>query len=196
MNFDLLNQVLRFEIFLHRDGQLHAVHVILGFKPISNRFQVSKHVIKARDSRLALVNMAVEGFISKPPPEGTQLVELPTFKDPQPIVEEITSSDAKAEIEFEDNTKNPIRDEDFEVFYHINETKEEGLSPHPAAALVSKDQETTEVPEGMVIEKRLPDLVSLLESHVGTTAPEVPIIPRPPTPIPLASVQIEPVDKK
>ena len=64
VNFELLNQVLRSEIFLHKDVQFQAVHVILGFVPISNRFQKSKHVIKARDSHLALVDVAIEGFIS------------------------------------------------------------------------------------------------------------------------------------
>lgn len=97
VNFNLLNQVLRFEIFLHRDGQLWAVHDILCFKPISNRYQVSKHVIKAKDSCLALVDMAVEGFNWKPPPAGTRLVDLPTFKDPQPTVKEVASSDEEAE---------------------------------------------------------------------------------------------------
>ena len=104
MNFDLLHRVLRFEIFLHRDGQLRAVHAILDFKPISNRFQVSKHIIKARNSRLILVDVAIEGFIRKPPPEGTQVVELPTFKGPQPVVEEITSLDKEAKTESENNT--------------------------------------------------------------------------------------------
>ena len=48
--------------------------------------------------------MAIEGFIGKPPLEGAQIVELPTFKDPdpikllvlenpQPVIEEITSLD-------------------------------------------------------------------------------------------------------
>ena len=104
MNFDLLHRVLRFEIFLHRDGQLRVVHAILDFKPISNRFQVSKHIIKARNSRLILVDVAIEGFIRKPPPEGTQVVELPTFKGPQPVVEEITSLDKEAKTESENNT--------------------------------------------------------------------------------------------
>ena len=45
--------------------------------------------------------MAIEGFIRKPPSEGTQLVELPTFRDPQPIIEEITSSNKEVETEFE-----------------------------------------------------------------------------------------------
>ena len=81
VNFNLLNQVLRSEIFLNQDGELQAVHVILGFKPITTRFQVSKHVIKAKDQRLALVDVAVEGFIQKPPPAGSQLVELPTLTE-------------------------------------------------------------------------------------------------------------------
>ena len=67
-------------------------------------------------------------------------------------------------------------------------SEEEGLSPQLTTALVSEDQEDTEVPEGMVIEKKLPDLLSLLESHARTIAPEVPIVPRPLTPIPPASV--------
>ena len=58
---------------------------------------MSKHVIKARDSHLARVDVAVEGFTRKPPLIGMQLVELPTFKDPQPIVEEITSLDEEDE---------------------------------------------------------------------------------------------------
>ena len=71
VNFDPLNRVLRFEIFLHQDSLLCAVHVTLGFKPMSNHFQVSKHVIKARDSCLVLVDVAIEEFIRKPPLEGT-----------------------------------------------------------------------------------------------------------------------------
>ena len=68
------------------------MHVILGFKSISTHFQVSKHMIKARDLRLAIVDVAVEGFIQKPPPTRTRLVELPFFKDPQSLAEEIISS--------------------------------------------------------------------------------------------------------
>ena len=77
----------------------------------------------------------------------------------------------------------PIRDEDFEIFSHPN-ASEEKLNSRLTTALVSEDQEGTEVPKGMVIEKKLPDLLSLLESHAWTVAPEVSIVPRPPTPIP------------
>ena len=35
----------------------------------------------------------------------------------------------------------------------------------------------------MVIEKKLPDLLSLLESHAGDATPEIAVVLRPPTPI-------------
>ena len=145
--------------------------------------------------------MAIEGFIHKPPLEGMQLVELPTFKDPQPIIVEITSPNKETKTRSKDNnseedTENPIRGEDFEVLYCIDKYEEEGLSPHLAATLVSEDQEAIEVPEGMVIEKRLPDLLSLLESHTGTIAPKVPIVPRLPTPSPPTPTQTDLADKE
>ena len=52
------------------------------------------------------------------------------------------------------------------------------------------------MPEVMVLEKRMIDLLSLLENHVGTTTPEVPIVPKPLTPIPPTPTQNEPADKK
>ena len=73
------------------------MHVILGFKPISTHFQVSKHMIKARYLHLAIVDVAVEGFIRKSPPTRTLLVELPFFKDSQPLAEEIISSNDETE---------------------------------------------------------------------------------------------------
>lgn len=145
VNFELLNWVLRSEIFLHKDYHLCVVLVILGFAPISNRFQKSKHVIKARDSHLTLVDIAIEGFISKPPFEGTQIVKLPTFSNPnpvepsvpehhQPITEEIISSDEEKKADSEDtiseeDTEKPVQDEDFEVFYHTCASEEEELNP-------------------------------------------------------------------
>ena len=69
VNFKDLNRILRAEIFLHRDGQLQAAHVILGYKPSTKRFQSLKSVIRAKDPRLALIDVAVPGFLlSEPPP--------------------------------------------------------------------------------------------------------------------------------
>lgn len=48
----------------------------------------------------------------------------------------------------------------------------------------------------MMIEKKLPDLLSLLESHARDATPEVVVVPRPPTPIPPPPIQTERADKK
>ena len=36
VNFPDLNWILRLEIFVHKDGQLLVVHIILGFEPSLN----------------------------------------------------------------------------------------------------------------------------------------------------------------
>lgn len=72
-----LTRIVKSKIFLHTDGQLRAAHVILGYKPISTRFQTPKYIIKAKDPQLHQINIAVPGFLNGPPPEGTHPVELP-----------------------------------------------------------------------------------------------------------------------
>ena len=75
VNFTNLNQILRLEIFLHKDGQLRATHIILGYKPSTKRFQSLENVIKARDIRLALIDVAVPGFLlTKPPSIGLRML--------------------------------------------------------------------------------------------------------------------------
>ena len=41
-----------------------------------------------------------------------------------------------------------------------------------AVVVVSANQEATQVSEGMVIEKRVPELLALLESHADEATPE------------------------
>ena len=140
---------------------------------------MSKHVIKARDSRLALVDDAVEGFIRKPHPAGTQPVDLPTFKDPHPVVEEILSSDDEANTQSEENEEDILResieslvhDEDFEVFYCPDKTEDITSSSRLTTTLVSENQEVSEVFEAMVLEKRMLDLLSLWNPMLGPPLP-------------------------
>ena len=48
----------------------------------------------------------------------------------------------------------------------------------------------------MLLEKRMPDLLALLESYVGGATLEVPIVPRPPTPALPPPFQTKTFDKK
>ena len=83
-------------------------------------------MIKAKGSRLILVDMAVEGFIWKSPFAGTELAKLPTLQEIQPLVEEVTFSDDEVDAhskEIEEETKEEsieslVCDKDFEIFYH------------------------------------------------------------------------------
>lgn len=72
MNFPNLDWILRSKNFLHKDGQLRAVHIILRFEPLSKHFQSPKNIIKDKDSRLALIEVTVLSFLlTNPPPAGT-----------------------------------------------------------------------------------------------------------------------------
>lgn len=73
VNFKDLNWLLKLEIFIHKDGQLRAAHLILGYKPSTKCFQSMK------DTQLALIDVAVPRFLlSESPPEGTQDAQLPS----------------------------------------------------------------------------------------------------------------------
>ena len=56
--------ILQSEVYVNEaDGQLRAVHLILGYTPISRAFQASKCVIKAKYPRLHRISVAYEGFV-------------------------------------------------------------------------------------------------------------------------------------
>ena len=119
VNFKDLNQILKLEIFLHKDGQLQAAHIILGYKPFIKRFQSTENVIKARDPLLALIDIAVPGFLlSKPPPAGTQDAQLPAPLAARLLYSQESSIPSNDEAK--ESTPKPIHQEvtkmDFEVF--------------------------------------------------------------------------------
>jgi len=72
VNKDKLDKILRDKVFVNKDGQLQAAHLILGYTPISSSFQAPKCVIKAKDPRLQQISVAVPGFLL---PEGTPIPE-------------------------------------------------------------------------------------------------------------------------
>ena len=63
-------------MFIHSDSRLRAAHLILGYTPFSSNFQVSKCVIKAKNPRLQLINVAILGFLNPGSgPQGVLKVE-------------------------------------------------------------------------------------------------------------------------
>ena len=53
-----LNRVLKSEVFVSEDRQLRAVHLILDFIPLSDKFQDVGNAIRANDPRLARIDVS------------------------------------------------------------------------------------------------------------------------------------------
>ena len=124
-----MDKVLKAEVFVHSNGQLRAVHLILGNTPISKSFQAPKCVIKAKDPQLHRISVAAPGFLitglilegtlaTIPIPKGVPRVAPPL----QRAVEEATSSqlNVKEEEEEEEEDKGVVEltdsEEEFVVF--------------------------------------------------------------------------------
>ena len=64
-NIAALNYLLRSEIFVSKDKQLWAIHLILEFEPISRIFQEIGHAIKAGDPWLARIDVSKLDFLDQ-----------------------------------------------------------------------------------------------------------------------------------
>jgi len=54
--------------------------MILNFTPIPKRFQSPKHMIRAKDPRQELIDVAILDFLlTEPPPTRTQDTQLPAL---------------------------------------------------------------------------------------------------------------------
>lgn len=56
--------MLRAKVFVSEDRQLRVIHLILDFKPLSDKFQDMGHAIKASDPRLARIDVSVPRFLA------------------------------------------------------------------------------------------------------------------------------------
>ena len=94
-----LNKVLRAKVFVSEDKQLRAIHLILDFKPLSDKFQDMGHAIRANDPRLALIDVLVPGFLAR---EDIMQIKLPSCRSPRETVvlrEETVFSRLSLEVE-------------------------------------------------------------------------------------------------
>ena len=77
----------------------------------------------------------------------------------------------------------------------FTETSEPGSRPK-VIAQISNNQEVPGIPEGMVIQKNMPNLLALLETHVGGASPMVTMDSRPLTPLLAWTSHFEPMENK
>ena len=76
-------------------------------------------------------------------------------------------------------------EEDFDVFSRPKFMESLSVSSrHLLSAQISSNQETTNIPEAMVLQWKNTSLLELLKSHAGGTTPEVAVNPCLPIPLP------------
>ena len=111
INVPALNYLLRFQIFVNDDGQLHAVHLILDFEPISRSFLDVGNSIRADDYRLARIDVFRPGFlvphdfppVDHPIPQGIPFAAQPLQQVPlgEAIIGEGAASSSSLEHEID-----------------------------------------------------------------------------------------------
>ena len=127
------------------DGQLRAVHIILGYTLISFAFLAPKCVIKAKDPRLHRISVAHEGFIVPkgiPIPKGTPFTQplfvgIPSVgaSSSQPVLlEEEEDNENEEEEQLEGALALSDSSDRFEVF-------NQPLSPENALADLDHQQQ-------------------------------------------------------
>ena len=67
-------------MFVSKDRQLRAVHLILDFQALSDKFQDVGHAIKVGNPRLARIDVLMPEFLAQ---EDIMLVELPSRRFPR-----------------------------------------------------------------------------------------------------------------
>ena len=101
VNIPGLNKLPRSEIFISEDEQLRAAHLILDYELLSCIFQDVGQAIKASDSRLARIDVAKPGFLSR---RDLLFFELPIQRVPHQVAalrEESASSHHTLDVEID-----------------------------------------------------------------------------------------------
>ena len=79
-----MNYLLRSEIYVTEDGQLHAAHLVLGYQPLTYAFQAIGHAIRAGSPRLARIDVSKPKFLAR---QDLKSVVLPSVRNPPPVTQ-------------------------------------------------------------------------------------------------------------
>ena len=199
-----LNKVLRSEIFVSEDRQLRAVHLILGFKPLSNLFQDLGQAIRVSDPKLARIDISVPSFLAQ---KDLPLVELPFHCSPQELAalrEEITSSRLSLETEIDQfrlEEEGEMQERPMELSNSKGEFDRSSMA-HSPRLIIARVDNNSEEEEDMALNPRkgLKDI--LAGRNKGSSSKETPKtqlppnLPPPPLPSPLGILSNPNLQKK
>ncbi|KAK9997119.1 hypothetical protein SO802_021805 [Lithocarpus litseifolius] len=165
VNHQSLDKILQAEVFVHKDGQLRAAHLILEYTPLLSSFQAPKCQIKARDPRLHQISIAVPSFlVIDPILEGVPKVDLPFLR----TAKEAATPSQPAIKEEEEVVDISESKDDFEVFNYLQSLEVPTEDPsHPLSAQASQIQEDFSILEEMVIQRKpRASLMEVMKSQI------------------------------
>ena len=162
-------------MFVHSDGQLRTVHLILSYTLISKSYQAMKCVIKANDPHLHRISVVVPDFLTT----DSILEGIPKVTSPlQYTTRKATSSHLAIKEEGEEEKKE--EEEKEEEVVEVSDSKDEfsifnqlpspeppvNDSSHLPLVQVSSTQEDNIVPEVMGIQRKpRTNLLDVMESQ-------------------------------
>ena len=82
-NVAILDYFMKSEIFVSKDRQLRAIHLILHFEPISEIYQEIGHAIRVGDPQLARINVSQPSFLAQ---DDLPPIVLPFQQNPPLVV--------------------------------------------------------------------------------------------------------------
>ena len=189
---------------MSEDKKLRAVHLILGFEPLSNLFQDMGQAIRVGDPRLAWIDISVRGFLAR---EDLPLIELPFHRSPHEVAtprEETTSSRLSLEAEIDQFRLEEERETQERPMKLSNSEGEFDRSSmaHSPRLIIARVDNNFEEEEDMALNPRkgLKDI--LAGRNKGSSSKETPKtqlppnLPPPPLPSPLGILSNPNLQKK
>ena len=175
-----LDRILRSEVYVNEaNGQLRAMHLILGYTPISHAFQAPRCMIKARDPRLHRIRVAYKGFVV---PEGILIPEGTPFTQPLPVATLLAGISSSPPVPQEEEEREKERKE--EGFVDLIDTLDE-------FEVFNQPSSPNSLPEEMGIQRKpKKSLMELIEDQSRRGGPgksaQPKLLPPPPKSPPFA----------
>ena len=185
----MFNYLLKSQIFVNDNRQLHAVHLILDYEPISRTFLDVSNSIRANDYCLACIDVSWPSFLAPhdlppvdhPIPQGIPFAAQPLQQVPfgQAIVEEGAASSSFLEEEID---RFQFKEEAI-VISEAEEGADEYLCVQTPAQIVTYIDDSSDEEEAMV-PKTGPSLRDLMKNRNKAPSPQDKNKSKPPVNLP------------
>lgn len=168
------NKVLRSEVFMSEDRKLRAIHLILDFKPLFDKFQDMGNAIRTGDPWLARIDISMPGFLAR---EDILPIELPSYCAPLEVVvprEEIASLRMSLEAKIDQFHLEEERDEQEEPVIQVSNLEDEldrSSSIRTPQFIVTRVDDGSEEEEEMALNRKK-GLCELLADKAKGSAPK------------------------